>query len=92
MYFFVNLRVHLKISTRDRKLWGNRVEPCHFPTSKNISIYLMEEVYIFTFPINHPSLREIDVMVSDTMQLHAHRADAPLQEEWEPKSNILTFN
>ena len=44
---FLLISVHLKITTRDRKFWGNRVEPCHCLNIKLISGYLITEVSFF---------------------------------------------
>ena len=38
---FLHFHVRLKITTRDRKFWFNRVEICKFTTTKLIVCYLI---------------------------------------------------
>ena len=38
--FFIHCHFHLKIETRDGKLWGKNIEPCHLPTKTLIIGYL----------------------------------------------------
>ena len=82
IYFIIHFQPYLKIARIDIKFWGNRVETCHCPGTKLIGRYLMTEVSVFSFTINHPVLGKMDAMVSAIIQIEAHQVVTPLQSQW----------